>query len=214
MTLAFIGALVTSGAVWMIGSDRIQAVAAYDGAFVPFFGVFNRRLGTPVRVNVMSGIVSTAFAVVALGAFHGGDNAKFQVVLDIAISTTLLSYLWIFPAALKLRYSHPEVPRPYRHPFGMPGIWISTILVTFWIAVGSWVAVFPDSLESLFGVGYNFKDTWSVTRTTFELLTLGTLLVIVLLGIVGYALAAGVRSESVTAEIGGDVQDALAQVAG
>jgi hypothetical protein len=74
--------------------------------------------------------------------------------------------------------------------------------------------VFPDSLESLFGVGYNFKDTWSVTRTTFELLTLGTLLVIVLLGIVGYALAAGVRSESVTAEIGGDVQDALAQVAG
>ena len=61
MTLCFIGALVTSGAVWMIGSDRIQAVAAYDGAFFPFFGVFNRRLGTPVRVNVLSGIASTVF---------------------------------------------------------------------------------------------------------------------------------------------------------
>ena len=64
MTLCFIGALVTSGAVWMIGSDRIQAVAAYDGAFFPFFGVFNRKLGTPVRVNVMSGIVATVFCVV------------------------------------------------------------------------------------------------------------------------------------------------------
>ena len=55
MTLCFIGALVTSGAVWMMGSDRIQAVASYDGAFFPYFGVFNRKLGTPVRVNVMSG---------------------------------------------------------------------------------------------------------------------------------------------------------------
>ena len=58
MTLCFVGTLVTSGAVWMIGSDRIQAVAAYDGAFFPFFGVFNRRFGTPVRVNVLSGVVA------------------------------------------------------------------------------------------------------------------------------------------------------------
>ena len=65
MTLCFIGALVTSGAVWMIGSDRIQAVAAYDGAFIPFFGVFNRKLGTPVRVNVLSGITASVFSIVA-----------------------------------------------------------------------------------------------------------------------------------------------------
>src|SRR3979490_1422650 len=45
VTLGFVGALVTSGAVWMIGSDRIQAVASHDGAFFPFFGVFNRHLG-------------------------------------------------------------------------------------------------------------------------------------------------------------------------
>ena len=57
---------MTSGAVWMIGSDRIQAVAAYDGAFPGFFGVFNRRLGTPVRVNVMSGVVAVVFTIVAI----------------------------------------------------------------------------------------------------------------------------------------------------
>ena len=33
MAFGFIFALVTSGAVWMMGSDRILAVAAYDGAF-------------------------------------------------------------------------------------------------------------------------------------------------------------------------------------
>jgi glutamate:GABA antiporter len=197
MTLCFVGALVTSGAVWMIGSDRIQAVASYDGAFFPFFGVFNRKLGTPVRVNVMSGVVSSAFCIVALAAFNGGANAKFVVVLDIAISTTLLSYLWIFPAALKLRYSHPHVHRPYVHPWGLRGIWVSTVLTTFWIALGSWVAVFPDTLERLFGVGYGFKDSWSVSQATFEVLTLGTLAVIVALGVIGYVAGAGVRNDVV-----------------
>jgi len=207
MTLAFVGALVTSGAVWMIGSDRIQAVASYDGAFFPFFGVFNRRLGTPVRVNVLSGITSSVFCVVAIYLLKSQSTAAaFTVVLDIAISTTLISYLWIFPAALKLRYSHPHVPRPYLHPWGMTGIWVSTILVTGWIALGSWVAVFPDTLERLFNVGYGFKGSWGVSEWTFEGLTLGTLAVIVVVALIGYGFGAGVRSE--TAVVSLDDQEA------
>jgi amino acid transporter len=196
MTLGFVGALVTSGAVWMIGSDRIQAVASYDGSFIPYFGVFNRRLGTPVRVNVLSGITSSVFSIVAIYLLKNNSTASaFTVVLDIAISTTLLSYLWIFPAALRLRYTHPHVTRPYRHPWGTAGIWVSTILVTFWILLGSWVAVFPDTLERLFGVGYKFKDSWGVTQGVFEALTLGTLAVIVGIGLIGYWLGRGVRSQ-------------------
>lgn len=202
MTLAFVGALVTSGAVWMIGSDRIQAVASYDGAFFPFFGVFNRKLGTPVRVNVLSGITSTAFCFVAISLLKNQSTAAaFTVVLDIAISTTLISYLWIFPAALKLRYSHPNVHRPYVHPWGMVGIWVSTILVTGWILLGSWVAVFPDTLERLFHVGYPFKGTWGVSQGTFELLTLGTLVVIVVVGVIGFWFASAVRREAAEAPI-------------
>jgi amino acid transporter len=197
MTLSFVGALVTSGAVWMIGSDRIQAVAAYDGAFFPFFGVFNRKLGTPVRVNTMSGIVSTIFCFIAIAAFNGGTDSRFYVVLTIAISTTLISYLWIFPAALKLRYTHGHVFRPYRHPWGMAGIWASTILTTFWIALGSWEAVFPGTLEKLFNVSYDFKGTWGVTRGTFEALTLGTLAVMVAFALVGYWAGRSVRSQTV-----------------
>ena len=43
MVLGFIFALVTSGAVWMMGSDRILAVAAYDGALPRVL----RRASTP-----------------------------------------------------------------------------------------------------------------------------------------------------------------------
>jgi amino acid transporter len=196
MTLCFIAALVTSGAVWMIGSDRIQAVASYDGAWFRFFGVFNRRLGTPVRVNVMSGVASSVFCIAAIILLkHQSTANAFTVVLDIAISTTLLSYLWIFPAALKLRYSHPDVPRPYVHPWGMTGIWISTILTTGWILLGSFEAIFPDVLEKIFGVGYGFKGSWGVGRGEFEALTLGTLAIIVVVGVIGYAVSADVRSD-------------------
>jgi amino acid transporter len=194
MTLCFVGTLVTSGAVWMIGSDRIQAVASYDGAFLPFFGVFNRRLGTPVRVNVLSGVVATVFMVVAIAVFNNGSDSAFAVVLGIAISTTLISYLWIFPAALKLRYTHPEVERPYRVPGGTAGIWAATTIVTLWVALGSWVAVFPGTLEPLVGVDYGpFRDAWGVSRGAFEALTLGALGTIVALGIVGYVLGKPVR---------------------
>jgi amino acid transporter len=196
MTVCFVGALVTSGAVWMIGSDRIQAVAAYDGSFFPFFGVFNRKLGTPVRVNVLSGIAASAFSIAAIYMLKSNSTASaFTVVLDIAISTTLISYLWIFPAPLKLRYSHPHVHRPYVHPWGMAGIWVSSILITGWILLGSWVAVFPDTLERVFGVSYKFKDSWGVSQGEFEALTLGTLAVIVVVGLIGYWFGRDVRAQ-------------------
>jgi amino acid transporter len=195
MTLCFVGTLLTSGAVWMIGSDRILAVAAYDGAFPGFFGVFNRTFGTPIRVNTMSGIFASIFMIVAVASFHGGADSKFVVVLTIAISTTLISYLWVFPAAVKLRFSHPHVHRPYRVPGGDRGMWIVGILTTFWVALGSFVAVFPGVLEKLFGLSYDFKDEWGVSRGTYEALTLGTLAVVLAIALVGYALGRSVREQ-------------------
>jgi len=121
MTIGFIFALMTSGAVWMIGSDRVQAAAGYDGAFIGWFGVFNRRFGTPVRVNVMSGVAATIFMVAAVNLLSGSHADTFTVVLYMAISTTLLSYLLIFPTVVKLRYTHPHVERPYRVPGGNAG---------------------------------------------------------------------------------------------
>jgi amino acid transporter len=208
MTICFVGTLVTSGAVWMIGSDRIQAVAAYDGAFFPWFGVFNRRFGTPVRVNVMSGIVSTIFCFSAIAFFDSGENATFQIVLDIAISTTLISYIWIFLAALRLRYTHPEVERPYRVPLGVAGMWVGALLITGWVLLGSWVAVFPGTLEKVFNVPYDFADNWGVERGRFEVYTLATLGIILAFGLVGYWAGKDVRKHIVAQE--GAVAEAAA----
>jgi len=200
MVFGFIFALVTSGAVWMMGSDRILAVAAYDGAFPGYFGRFHARLGTPVRVNVMSGITSTIFMLAAVYLLSGSASAAntFTVVLYLATSTTLLSYLVIFPAAIKLRLSHGHVPRPYRLGKSGNGVmWLCTILCTGWMVLGSWVALFPGTLESLTGHSYSVMDSYGVTRLRFEVFTLGTLLVILVIGVIGYILAADVRAKAV-----------------
>ena len=209
MTICFVGTLVTSGAVWMIGSDRIQAVAAYDGAFFPWFGVFNKRFGTPVRVNVMSGIVSSIFCISSIVFFKSGADSTFAIVLTIAISTTLISYVWIFPAALKLRYTHPNVNRPYRVPTKY-GMWIGALVITAWVALGSFVAIFPGVLERLLGVSYNFVDTWGVSRSRYEAYTFATLAVIVAFGVIGYLAGAGVRRQVV--QIEGDAPQPAAPV--
>lgn len=186
VAVLFIFCLLHQGAAWMIGSDRVQAIAGLDGSFPKFFGKFHPRLETPVRVNMLSGIVATVFCVLATTLVNGSVGAIFQVVLTIAISTLLLSYLIILPSVWALRRTQPDVARPFRVPGGHAGLAVSTILVTAWVAFGSFVAVFPGVLERLFGVGYDFEGTWGVSRATFEVFTLGTLAVVVGIAVLGY----------------------------
>jgi amino acid transporter len=124
--------------------------------------------------------------------------STFTVVLYLATSTTLLSYLVIFPAAIKLRMSHSHVPRPYRLGRSGDGLmWLCTGLCTLWMVLGSWVALFPGTLESITGHSYSVMDSYGVTRLRFEVFTLGTLGVILVIGLIGYVLAADVRAKAV-----------------
>ena len=55
-------ALLVSGTAWIVGSDRVQAVAALDGAAPAWMGKFT-SFGTPIAVNIMSGIVGSIFVI-------------------------------------------------------------------------------------------------------------------------------------------------------
>jgi amino acid transporter len=193
--LVFVYVLMSQGAAWMIISDRMQAMTAADGSFFGgFFGRFHPGLGTPVRVNLLSGVVSTAFMLVAMQVTGSGASI-FGVVLTISISTFLLSYLLIIPAAIRLRTRYPDRPRPFRVPVSDTGFAALGWLAFAWVLLGSWVAVFPGTLERLFGEDYPFEDIWGVSNTTFEVFTLGTLGFLLALCAVGYVRGARVRSQ-------------------
>ncbi|MBN9613460.1 MAG: amino acid permease, partial [Actinobacteria bacterium] len=192
--IMFVLILASQGAAWMIISDRMQALTAADGAFFGgFFGRIHKGLGTPVNVNLLSGTVATVFLIAAMLLLGGsGDNptsdagAIFSVVLNISISTFLLSYLLIIPAAVKLRMKYPNVERPFRAPVGNAGFAVLGTIAFLWVLLGSWVTIFPGTLERVFGLEYDFVDEWGVEQGPFTLLTIGTLVVLGALALVGY----------------------------
>lgn len=190
--------LMTQGSAWMIISDRMQAMAAADGSFFAgFFGRFHKTLGTPIRVNLLSGVVGTVFMLAAM-QLTGSSGAVFGVVLNISISTFLLSYLLVIPAAMRLRTRYPDLHRPFRVPGG-DGLFRGLgILCFLWILLGSWVTLFPGTLEGLFGVTYGFHSEWGVDQGTFEVFTLGTLAALLILAVVGYLRGSVVRKQMFT----------------
>ncbi|WP_338693002.1 APC family permease [Streptomyces sp. Q6] len=186
----FVFALLTQGSAWMIVSDRMQAMAAADGGFFSrSLGVFHPRLGTPVRTNLLSGAVATVFMLAAMRLADGDAAAVFAVVLTVAVTTLLLSYLVVVPALVLLRLRRPDAVRPFRVPFGNPGFLICAGLVYAWILIGSWSALFPGVLESVVGLDYDFHEVWGVSRAAFEAFTLGTVVVLLLVGAAGLAVA-------------------------
>ncbi len=145
--LLFILCLLTSGATWIMGSDRALAVSCYDGAGPRTLGVINAKYGTPVRVNVFSGIVATVVVVLAHQITSGNAAKYFDAVLGVTISTTLISYLLIYPALWKLRRSHPGTPRPFR----MPAYQILTVILMALVAVATVQLIAPGLGSSWFG---------------------------------------------------------------
>ncbi|REK86875.1 APC family permease [Streptomyces inhibens] len=187
VAVLFAVALLTQGSAWMIVADRMQAMAAADGGFFTRgLGAFHPRLGTPVRMNLVSGVTATAFMVAAMHLASGDTSSVFGVVLSVAITTLLLSYLAVIPSLLVLRLRHRSVPRPYQVPFGTRGFTVAVVLVYAWILLGSWVALFPGTLEELFGIPYDFRATWSVSRLAFETFTLGTVVLLLAVAAAGY----------------------------
>ena len=187
--------LLSSAVTWLIGSDRAQAVAGYDGAAPRAFGYFSKRLGTPIVVNLVSGVVSTIVLVLTLTLTSGNTAKYFSATLGVVISMVTMVYLLIFPSVIKLRYSHPDVPRPYRIPFGKIGLWTAGILTTAWCALTTIAIIYP-------GIGTAHPDDslpegFEHQRLEYTLSQVIPLLVMILIGLLFYALGAKTRRQTV-----------------
>ena len=185
--------LLSSAVTWLIGSDRAQAVAGYDGAAPRAFGYFSKRLGTPIVVNLVSGVVSTIVLVLTLTLTSGNAAKYFSATLGVVISMVTIVYVLIFPAVIKLRYSHPDVPRPYRIPGGKVGLWTAGILTTAWALFTTIAIIFP-------GIGTAHPDAslpsgFAGQRLEYTLSQVIPLVVMVLIGLLFYALGAPTRRQ-------------------
>ena len=193
MAAGFILALLSSGTTWLMGSDRTQAVAGYDGAGPRALGYFSTRFGTPIVVNFLSGAVATIVMVLAFNLSGGNNEKYFSAVLNVVLLFTTMSYIVIFPALIKLRYTHPQVPRPYRVPFGMAGVWVCGILTTFWALLATLVGLFPGLGDG--GVLNDSALPDGFSRGTFELVVFIPIAVTFAIGVLFYVLGRKTRAQ-------------------
>jgi glutamate:GABA antiporter len=179
--------LIGSGSVWLEGADRTQAIAALDGAAPAWMGRFT-SFGTPIAVNLSSGVISSVMCVLVFLVTNGKLASFFAVMLALTISSTTLSYVFIFPALVILRRRYPQVERPYRVPGGQVGAWAAVIISEAFVIVTVITLVWPGAINALFGESYSVESSWGVSRVFFESVTLGSLAVMIALGLVFWAI--------------------------
>jgi amino acid transporter len=184
--LAVVFVLLSSGTTWLMGSDRLMAIGALAGSGPKQLGYFSARFGTPVVVNVSSGVIATIFMYITFFITGGSLHGFFAAVLGLVISTTTFSYILIFPALLTLRRKYPNVPRPFVVPGGKAGAWVCVILTMFWVVAATVFSLWPGL----------FTYTWSadasgVSRTTFETYTFVVVAFLIVVAIAFWAVGRG-----------------------
>lgn len=120
-----LGLMIVLGAVgelnaWILGPIRSMHATSKHGDLPPFFQKLNKH-GMPSHLLLFQAVIVTIAAFVFL--LMPTASSAFWILSAISVQLYLMMYIIMFLAAIKLRYSHPDVPRPYRIPYHMPGIW-------------------------------------------------------------------------------------------
>jgi len=102
-----IAGLTTVMLVLYYGLTRVFLAMSRDGLLPPMFAQVQARTGTPVRIILATGILIAAVA----GFTPIGEVAE---LVNIG---TLAAFLLVCIGVVSLRYSHPDLPRPFRTPF-------------------------------------------------------------------------------------------------
>lgn len=121
--VAFLIALGAAGQVstWIVGPIKGIWSAGQDGYIRPEFLTENVH-GVPTRLLIVqAGLISV---LGLLFVIFGNVDTIFLLLTSIAIILYAAMYVMMFTAAIRLRYTHPEVPRAYKVPGGNLGIWL------------------------------------------------------------------------------------------
>ncbi|MFN3233946.1 MAG: APC family permease [Gammaproteobacteria bacterium] len=106
---------------WVIAPTRGIHIAANDGQLPKLFRKSN-RFGAPSILLIYQAIIVTLLSLVFL--FMPSVNASYWLLTALASQLYMIMYVMMFAAAIWLRYSHPNVKRPFKVFGGNVGMWV------------------------------------------------------------------------------------------
>ena len=124
--LAPLAVVVTLGGIahltpWVLGPAKGVAAVAQDGLAPERLGRTNRH-DVPVALLMVQGAAGTVFAL--LFVVVPSVSTSYWMLSAVTAQVIVAMYALVFAAVIRLRYTRPDVPRPYRIPGGLPGVWL------------------------------------------------------------------------------------------
>lgn len=121
MAIALAFGVLGSVTVWVAGPSAGLVVVGRAGYMPPFFQKLNQH-GAPSHILIVQGLIVTFLSIMFV--VLPSVQAAYQILSQLTVTLYLIMYLLMFAAAIRLRYSEPDTPRPYRVPFGGFGMWL------------------------------------------------------------------------------------------
>lgn len=161
--------LVSNMVSWSMGGNEVLAAAELDQRS-KWLGIRSKKYDTPSGLYYIMGVTSTLLILLNF-CLSGDANDIFWTLFSFSALISLLPYLFMFPAAFKLRLSDPQAPRPYRVPGGKVGIFLSMALCELFIALaifflfkdagtgyGLWVLIIGTAITTILGLRLHRAD--------------------------------------------------------
>ena len=106
---------------WILGPAKGMAEVARQGHAPAALGRENAS-GVPVMSLIFQGIGGTVFSLLFL--LVPDVSTSYWMLSAVTAQIVIIMYGLMFAATIRLRYSQPDTPRPYRIPGGTFGVWL------------------------------------------------------------------------------------------
>jgi len=148
--------LVAAGAMgmvstWIIGPSKGLFATSKAGDIPPLFQRTN-QMGVPVNVLWGQGLIVTLLSLLFL--LIPSVQESFWILTALTTQLYIIMYIQMYAAAIKLRYTRPEVHRAYRVPGGKVGIWVVAGGGALMALLALVITFFPPSQLGHYGTGY------------------------------------------------------------
>lgn len=128
---------------WMLGPSKGLYAAEESGDLPPELHYVNKN-HSPVAMLVFQGALGTMFSLLFL--FVPNVNTSYWILTALTTQLTVIMYLLMLASAIRLRYTEPDTPRPYRIPGGRhAGMWVMAGMGIIGSAFGLIVGFFPPA---------------------------------------------------------------------
>ncbi|WP_319471968.1 amino acid permease [uncultured Pseudodesulfovibrio sp.] len=141
------GLLCAFGAIggvmsWVGGPSRGLLYTSREGEIPPFMAKVNSK-GIQVNILLIQAVIVSTLA--SLYFIMDNVSVAFFMLSAMTITLYLVVYILMYSAAIKLRYTHPELPRSYKVPGGKFGIWALAGLGLMGVSFALVVGFFPPT---------------------------------------------------------------------